>query len=385
MAPRDDLQRLVDEISALLAAPVTLESREFALIAFCAHDAEDGTDLDPVRMRSILSRGSSAATQAWFESFGIATARGPVRTPADAATGTRTRLCLPVRTWTAPTALLGYVWLLDEGRIDPDPTGAADRERLAAAVELTRQIGATMAARAPAHDMSSALAAALAGSGRRRNEGHRSLIRRFGDTASTVVVADSTGRPRVRGDGRVRVGRAPTMIGAVGADIDDARVLLVPLRDVSDDRPAVAAAGAGPAGLAAPAADIATVAGLRESYQQALYAVRVARARTALGPVVRWPDLGAYRLLRDVRGPDAVIEVLRDVPHLMETAEVFLDCAGNVQKSAGILHVHRQSLYARLSRIETLTGLNLGNGGDRLLLHMSVKLARVSPWPHPAG
>ena len=37
----EEYQELVDEISAALAAPATLQDRDFALVAFGAHDGED--------------------------------------------------------------------------------------------------------------------------------------------------------------------------------------------------------------------------------------------------------------------------------------------------------------------------------------------------------
>jgi DNA-binding PucR family transcriptional regulator len=45
------------------------------------------------------------------------------------------------------------------------------------------------------------------------------------------------------------------------------------------------------------------------------------------------------------------------------------------------LGIHRQTLYYRLSRIERLTGLDLGEGEDRLLLHMALKHARLQAPP----
>jgi DNA-binding PucR family transcriptional regulator len=57
---------------------------------------------------------------------------------------------------------------------------------------------------------------------------------------------------------------------------------------------------------------------------------------------------------------------------------VFLDHAGTVARAADALHIHRQTLYYRLGRIEALTGCDLGDGQARLLLHMSVKLARLA-------
>ncbi|MFE0423818.1 PucR family transcriptional regulator, partial [Streptomyces sp. NPDC058953] len=53
---KGDYQDLVDEISALLAAPATLENRDFGLIAFGAHDSDSAIDeaqRDPLRPRAI--------------------------------------------------------------------------------------------------------------------------------------------------------------------------------------------------------------------------------------------------------------------------------------------------------------------------------------------
>src|SRR5215212_9822544 len=132
-AMRDDLQELVDEVSRLLAAPATLEDAEFTLLAFCAHDDSRAEAMDAVRTRSILTRGSPAATRAWFEEFGIASADAPLRTPADEDAGILTRLVIPVR---HAGRTRGYLWLLDGGRIDPTDDG--DRA-LAAAVDLAAE------------------------------------------------------------------------------------------------------------------------------------------------------------------------------------------------------------------------------------------------------
>lgn len=132
---KGDYQDLVDELSALLAMPATLENRDFGLIAFGAHDSDD-TAMDPVRTRSILTRRSTPAVRAWFEGFGITRATGPVRIPAAPDAGVfRDRICLPVR---HRGIALGYVWLLDA---DPGPTDA----QLSAAMEVAARIGALLA------------------------------------------------------------------------------------------------------------------------------------------------------------------------------------------------------------------------------------------------
>ncbi|CAD5941574.1 Transcriptional regulator [Streptomyces sp. KY70] len=193
-----DYQELVDEISALLGAPATLENRDFGLVAFGAHDSDDDTAMDPVRTRSILTRRSTPAVRAWFEGFGITRATGPVRIPAAPEAGVfRDRICLPVR---HRGVVLGYVWLLDT---DPGPTD----ERLAAAMEVTARIGALLAdeARAGA-DLSREFGAVLtAGPGRQHDTAVAALREALGQDAEglhAVVCVTPWGAedtPSVRG------------------------------------------------------------------------------------------------------------------------------------------------------------------------------------------
>jgi hypothetical protein len=308
----DEVQRLLDEVAHLLGAPATLEGPDFELIA-----------------------------------YGIATATGAVRTPAEPALGIRTRLCLPVR---HGSRLLGYVWLLDEGHIDTTFTGAA-----AQVAGLVAGLAELLLER-EAHDLGSALAAALTGAGPRRREAQQALATQLGASASVVVV----GAGGVAGAGQAR--------STISAEIEGEQVQVLAEQAVPNGRVGVSEA-------------FTDVADLRKRYSQARFAYRVASAMPLLGPVVRWSELGAYRLLREVPLDDAGVIALTDalatVPELRETAEVFLDEAGAVQRAAAQLHIHRQTLYYRLSRIEELTGLDLGSGSDRLLLHLAVRLARL--------
>ena len=103
-------------------------------------------------------------------------------------------------------------------------------------------------------------------------------------------------------------------------------------------------------------------------------------------PVAAWADLGVHRLLacgprRALRegAVDAAVEPLLSHPELAATAAAFLDHAGNVQRAATELAIHRQTLYYRLRRIEELTGLDLADGRDRLRLHLALTLAPLLP------
>ncbi|MCX3060291.1 helix-turn-helix domain-containing protein, partial [Streptomyces beihaiensis] len=89
-----------------------------------------------------------------------------------------------------------------------------------------------------------------------------------------------------------------------------------------------------------------------------------------------------YRLLTALppeAAHDPAVEPLLAPAHrqLARTAEVFLDCAGQAGRAAAALGIHRQTLYYRLSRVEQLTGLDLDEGEDRLLLHMGLKASRL--------
>jgi DNA-binding PucR family transcriptional regulator len=143
------------------------------------------------------------------------------------------------------------------------------------------------------------------------------------------------------------------------------------LRAAADGQPTTTA------GVAAPRRGLAE---LPEAWHEAVGAARAAVARPRFGPVAEWTAIGPYRLLAHLPpGPDPAVAPLLGPAHadLAHTAESFLDHAGQASRTAAALGIHRQTLYYRLSRIEHLTGLDLTNGEDRLLLHMALKNARL--------
>ncbi|AKZ58313.1 putative transcriptional regulator [Streptomyces ambofaciens ATCC 23877] len=385
-----DYQELVDEISELLGAPATLENRDFELIAFGAYDSEGDLDpsaLDPVRTRSILTRRSTAAVRAWFEGFGITRATGPVRIPPTPEAGVyRGRTCLPVR---HRGVVLGYVWLLDT---EPGPT----ERQLTAAMAVTVRIGALLADEAQhGADLSRELRAVLtADRDWQRDMAVAELRTALGSRAHTshAVVcvapwpsADPDDAPSVRTvPGATALCTVPW--GASGQSL----ALLVRLRSADVTSPATSAAGrllerAG-AGATAPAAGVSAprtgLAELGAAWREASAAARAARAESRFGPVAEWTSIGAFRLLTALpehAAQDPAVRVLLAPAHreLVRTAVVYLDCAGQAGRTAAELGIHRQTLYYRLSRVEQLTGLDLDDGEDRLLLHMALKAHRL--------
>ncbi|SDY82378.1 PucR C-terminal helix-turn-helix domain-containing protein [Modestobacter sp. DSM 44400] len=367
---RDDLQDLVDEVSRLLAAPTTLEDADFTLLAFCAHeDAAEGTAMDAVRARSILGRGSTQETRRRFEEHGITTATAPLRVPADPAAGILTRLCLPVR---AEGRLYGYLWLLDGGGTDvTDPAAPG----LADAVSLAAEAGRLLADSRPAADLAGALQTVLQGDPPERSV--RALTAALGANTPLTLVALCPASPGLP-DGWSSPGA-----GAVTAVLPDGVAVLLPLSQDGDPRPAGALAAAALVGL--PAGSTAGVAAARrgcaalpDQWREARTAARVAAVAPELAPVASWAELGAWRQVAELAGPDPALAPLLADPVLTETAGIWLDCAGSPQRAAALLRVHRQTLYYRLGRIAELTGLDLADGADRLLLHLGVRAARLA-------
>jgi hypothetical protein len=373
---RDELQELVDQVSGLLAAPATLEDADFTLLAFCAHDESVAGTMDAVRTRSILTRGSPPSTRTWFEEFGIASAEGPLRTPPDPAAGILTRLVLPVR---HGGHTRGYLWLLDGGRIDPDDT--AD-PALAAAVDLAAEAGRLLAERAATEgDLGRPLAAALGGSPAARAQAVRTLGAALGEDAAQVLVALAPGSAGLSADWRLPAAGAVATVVENGARTV---AVLVPLPAATDLRPAGALAAASLARL--PQGSTAGVSRVRrgpaelpDQWAEACAAARVAAAVPRFSPVAHWAELGAWRLIGALPAPDPAAGPLLADPVLAETAEVFLDCAGSAARASTLLRIHRQTLYYRLARIAALTGLELADGEARLLLHASLKAARLRP------
>ncbi|MFJ4922574.1 PucR family transcriptional regulator [Streptomyces sp. NPDC088725] len=389
---KDDYQELVDEISALLGVPATLENRDFGLIAFGAHDSDDDTAMDPVRTRSILTRKSTPAVRDWFEGFGITRATGPVRIPAAPDAGVyRGRICLPVR---HRGMVLGYVWLLDGS----DP-GLGD-SRLAAAMEVTSRIGDLLAEeRRAGADLARELRAVLTSApGWQRDMAVTELHTALGPSADglhvVLCVTPWHGEePQVRAvPGTAALCTLPAAPAREpAADSPEALALLVRLRSADALLPALAATarlreraggagGRGTTALAGASDPRRGLAQLPAAWHEAVSAARAATAQPRLGPVAQWPSIGPYRMLTALPpGTDPAVRPLMTPDHgeLAHTAEVFLDCAGQAGRTSAALGIHRQTLYYRLARIEQLTGLDLDEGEDRLLLHMSLKASHL--------
>jgi hypothetical protein len=380
---RPELQDVVDEVSRLLAGPVTLEDRNFNLVAFFSH----GADIDDVRQQSILQRRSTAEVRRWFEQFGIATTDRPVRTPTSPDQAVLSRWCLPAR-WNGVN--YGYLWLIDD-------THEVDESAIPEAMALAERAGALMAQQARAREDLGFKVQDLLSTDPETAERAAEEIDALGIVHRGVPVAAVELRVAASG----AADPVPMNLWTLPRSVltwsgDDHTTLLVPLvgddpesaRDMAQralelysERLDEEARGDVVVGIGTPRGDLAEV---RPSWQEARLTTRILDAVTALRPVAAWSEVGVYRLL--ACGPQnalagAVLDTSvrrlldQDDPDLRNTAVAYLDHGGNVQQTAATLNVHRQTVYYRLQRIERVTGLDLSRGDQRLLLHLGLTMA----------
>jgi hypothetical protein len=121
----------------------------------------------------------------------------------------------------------------------------------------------------------------------------------------------------------------------------------------------------------------------------------IALSTVADGGAACWAELTADALLAqfprhvwaDALLPEGAARLLTDpaASTLLPTLGTFLDCAGDVRRTAAELRVHRTTLYHRLSRIEQISGLSLRDGRDRLLMHLVLRLHHMYGAPRRPG
>jgi purine catabolism regulator len=108
-------------------------------------------------------------------------------------------------------------------------------------------------------------------------------------------------------------------------------------------------------------------------------------SNTALG----YAEIGVYQLLLPlVNNADAMLFYHQHLGALLEyereqhgellqTLEAFFDCNGNLARTSEAIHVHRNTLLYRLSRISQICQVDLDNTETRLSLWLAIKLHRL--------
>ncbi len=102
-------------------------------------------------------------------------------------------------------------------------------------------------------------------------------------------------------------------------------------------------------------------------------------------------DLGVYTLLYPLRDDPALAAFKSSLlgeldkydqrrgSELISTLEAYLRAGGALSEAAEQLGIHRNTLSYRLQRISELTGRDLSDPGERLLLHLAVLSLRLPP------
>jgi sugar diacid utilization regulator len=390
----EQIQTLVDALATRLGRAVVLDDQDLRLVAV----SEDFGDADPARIWSLLHRRTRPEDVRYEE---IKRWTGPGHIPENSALELWRRLCVPVR---CRGILLGFMWITD--RFD-DLTEVQVADAVRAAEAMGRALHRRLVAIDQEQELRQRLVEQLLSHDPvvRREAWEEALDRGLLDNVGQVavllvscrpgksdgtpadtraVLSDSMGRLCRTAPGESVLAavwpRRATVVLARRQGFQDgwlaeaATALLTELTDRSGF------AGCWRVGAGGPGRGLD---GLPQARRQA----EVALSSAGEGRATCWSELSADALLAQLAPqawenalmPDGLATLLADpsAAVLVPTLETYLDCAGDVQRAARELCVHRTTLYYRLGRAEQISGLSLRNGRDRLLLHMALGLRRL--------
>jgi PucR family transcriptional regulator, purine catabolism regulatory protein len=135
-----------------------------------------------------------------------------------------------------------------------------------------------------------------------------------------------------------------------------------------------------------------------EALRQARFALGLLESGVLEGPIVRCDsldDIGVFGLLYHLWGNPAVEnfrnEVLGELEEydarrgteLLATLDAYLSSGGSLAEAAAKLNVHRNTLSYRISRIAELSGRDLANPRDHLLLRVALLCRDLARVPEP--
>jgi sugar diacid utilization regulator len=405
------LQDVVEEAGRVLRRPVAIDDRHLRLLAYTEHPAED---VDEVRLASVLKQRFVPELLDWLHLYGLGKETGPLTIPGNPELGLRSRVCFPIR---CHNHLLGYLWLIgEEESIDAADHARAEGFAQEAGIVLYRDMLLRDLDRSREREC---LRDVVSSDAQVREHAVKQLAELdlfTSDGPSAVIVTRlpqetpevSMEAVRLTYDSVImRVRRTLAPRHALHLMRPDHVLVLVSLADprlrthgiqaFADDLRQRLTAELGGRCLVAIGETVDQLVDVAASYRHAVRALEVADAISTFGDVVSWQELGIYRMLADLTldasyaldlpaGLQALIENPRK-HDLVRTLECYLDHAGDIQATAAALYLHRTTLWHRLRRFEELAGCDLSRGDDRLILHLSLKLARLRglSWREEAG
>jgi hypothetical protein len=392
------VQEELDALAVRLGRSLTIDSTSGDLIAYSPQRG----DADAARISAILLRHVATEVREWEARHVVVDATEPTSIPANPEIGMSARLCMPLR---RNGRNLGYLWMLESNSV-------LSMTELAVLQRATETMADLLDI--PAR---SAVQPALLGREADRlirrlfDEGHAEA---YGQLAAAVpslvdgvirLVAAVATHPRGGGPRSLTSSEFSSMAGAltpalcahpsyVGSHVATTHSLIVLHNRVERDEDdllldeideivtrCLTAGSELTLGLSDPKRF--GLRSARDARNQALAAAELAALDPALDRRSSWSALGPYRsLIGSNRLADDALTPLDEAgssaPMLIETLETYLDLAGDVQRTAARLNLHRSSLYYRLHRIAGLLESDLSSGFVRLELHLALKNRRAA-------
>ncbi|QKV97068.1 helix-turn-helix domain-containing protein [Streptomyces sp. NA02950] len=400
----DRLQFIVEQLAERLERSVVIDDSALRLLAVSAQLGR----VDQSRIDAVLQRRTSHRIRAFITAQGVQRARGPVRIPRNDELGTLPRLVIPLLD---QGLHLGSLWLIDDPVLTPDQVGVA----LAHAEEASRLLSDRVAQDSQEMEGVRRLVDNLLRPDPRVHERAAESIRELDvieDAPSYVVAVVRARRTHpVRAGGPSALTDLRRLAGEVRRRAPRRAVLCGTPRDVElvliasgTQRESVLGALRRSARehIVGTRSGVDCLERVREAREDARYAADVCGVAAGSAGMSDWCELGAYsafqHLDRSLSGLERLcpgISALWDSGNEMYecTVRSYLGHGGNVQKTAADLHIHRTTLYWRLTNVERALGVDLSSGDDRLRLHMALlfaelvpQVARIKPaTPHPVA
>jgi hypothetical protein len=385
----EPLQNIVERLASIIQRSVAVDDADLRLLAHSTHFGDE----DPARIRSLVGRFVTDEIVEWARRTGVMRATAPFFTPSAPELGLRPRYVAPIR---VDRELAAVLWIIDDGTLSINDLAAVD-----SAVDNIRTVlvRRAMSFEDDIRQMEAQILGLLSDRSVDRQEAVEEL-----HAAGTFrgCVAYQVINVHVKANGREQrstgssiplrvIERALTQraSGTAVARTDQATVVVIgyaaaPAADqlvgVSEavlravDSVGDALEGIATVGMGGVVAELERAV---ESHEQAELAIRIARSTGARS--FDWADAKLDGMIAALL-PEQVPSYLlprRMIDALENQSEEnllairsYLYNAGNVVKTCEELHVHRTTVYYRLTRFTESTGLDLEDGDTRLMVHL---------------
>lgn len=390
----------MEALALELGRGLSLEDLDGLLLAYSANQSH----ADKVRVNFLLSKRVPADVSSFQLSHGISTAVRPVVVPANQSLGMLGRVCVPLL---VRGFRVGYLWVQQD---------------------LTEQSATAILAQLPqVRDSLDLLSTLLLDSNTAESSHRRAREQQFlaavqGEKASLEVISEW---PEIRQKGPWQVATVYAAPGPMPAGdplasalvhrsaglqasigIDDAlftaglgthavmlfRALQARTRHTTVLQRYTAELSkrtGGPAsevvmGIGEP---FSSLRALPQAYLESRIAVQAAMVDPSLGSLLDVRGAGVYEVLAGGAADPAdsvyyrLIKEREDAAELLPVLELLYDNDGAVAKIASSLHLHRSTVYNRLSRVRGIIGADPLAGRVRLELHLALKAARWAGRP----